>query len=100
MTLGLAAVIFVLGMHPALAPFILVLVPTVAAIIVAAVVGGGELGRLAHRITRWRVLPMLYVAALGLPIAANFLIVALAVASGTPMSARSLGWTRPRWSSR
>ncbi len=90
-TLGFAVLTFGSGVDPALAPFILVLLPTVAALITAAAAGGGELGRLGRRMTQWRMDSRLYVAALGLPIAANLLIVALAVASGTPTSAAFSG---------
>ncbi len=90
-TLVLAALVFASGIEPALAPFLLVLIPTLAALIVAATVGRGELGRLGRRISRWRIDPRLYVAALGLPIVANLLIVALAVATGAPTSAAFSG---------
>jgi hypothetical protein len=91
LTLGPAAIVFASGVDPSVTPFVLVLLPTLSAVVTAGLAGGGELGRLARRITRWRVDPRLYVAALGLPIAANLLIVALAVATGTPIGAAFSG---------
>ena len=85
-TLGLAALVYASGVDPLMVPFVLVLLPTVAALMTAAVAGRGELGLLGRRITRWRVSPWLYLAAIGIPILGTLLIVVLAVATGTPMS--------------
>lgn len=84
-TLGLAGLVFASGMDPQMAPFALVLLPTLAALLTAAVGGHGELRRLGHRITRWRQKPGLYLVALGIPILGNLLIVVVAVATGTPL---------------
>ena len=93
LTLGAAALVFAAGLDPQIEPFALVLLPALAAIVTAAVVGGGELGRLARRITRWRVKPSLYLAAIGIPIIGTLLINVLAVATGTPMSSVFSGLT-------
>ena len=83
-TLGLAAAVFASGMSPAMVPFVLVVLPTVGALVTAAISGRGELGLLGRRITRWRVSPWLYAAAIGIPLVGTLLIVILAVATGTP----------------
>jgi membrane protease YdiL (CAAX protease family) len=85
-TLGLAALVFASGMDPQMAPFALVLLPVIGALIAAALAGEGETRNLLRRIVRWRVNPWLYVAAIGVGVVANLLIVAFAVASGTPLS--------------
>ncbi len=85
-TLGLAAVVFASGMDPLMAPFVLVLLPTVGALVTAALAGEGELSRLFQRLGRWRQRPWLYVAAIGVGVLANLLIVVLAVATGSPLS--------------
>ncbi len=85
-TLGLAAIVYASGIDPQMAPFALVLLPTVGAVVTAAIAGGGELSRLFSRMARWRLRAWLYVAAIGTGVVANLLIVVLAVASGTPLS--------------
>lgn len=85
-TLGLAALVFASGMDPLMAPFVLVLLPVVGALAAALAAGRGEPRRLMRRIARWKVSPWLYVAAIGVGVVANLLIVVLAVATGTPLS--------------
>jgi uncharacterized protein len=85
-TLGLAALVYASGMDPQMAPFALVLLPVIGALVTAAVCGNGEVGRLIRRIARWRVSPWLFIAAIGIGVIANLLIVVLAVATGTPLS--------------
>jgi hypothetical protein len=69
-------------------PFALVLVPGLAALIVAAVADGrAGVGRLFRRIARWRVAPRWYAAALGIPVLMWLMIDAAGVALGTPVSA-------------
>lgn len=66
-----------------LAPFLLVLVPAAAALLTSAVGGGqGDVRSVFARITRWRVAPAWYCAALGIPLAGTLAIVALAVVTG------------------
>src|SRR5687767_5337771 len=69
-------------------PFALVLVPGLAAIIVAGVSGGrAGVSRLFRRIARWRVAPRWYAAAIGIPVVMWLMIDAAGVALGTPFSA-------------
>ena len=77
----------ILAVDAATAPYALVLIPTVAAFATAALAGQGDVSALVARITRWRVRPVLYLAALGIPLVATLLMVAGAVATGSPMSA-------------
>jgi membrane protease YdiL (CAAX protease family) len=86
LTLALAALVYGSGLDPQTAPFALVVLPAIAALATAAVAGRGEVRHLMHRIVRWRVSPWLYVAAIGVGVGANLLIVVLAVATGTPLS--------------
>jgi membrane protease YdiL (CAAX protease family) len=85
-TLGLAALVFASGMDPQMAPFALVLLPTLAALVTAGVGGHGEMGRLFRRLGRWRASPLVYAAVIGIPVLGNLLIVVAAVATGTPLS--------------
>jgi len=69
-------------------PFALVLVPGLAALIVAAVADGrAGVGRLFRRIARWRVAPRWYAAAIGIPALMWLMIDAAGVALGTPVNA-------------
>jgi membrane protease YdiL (CAAX protease family) len=64
-------------------PFLLVLVPPVAAILTSALQGGWEDVRtLFARITRWRVAFRWYLAALIVPLVGTLVIVAIAILSG------------------
>jgi membrane protease YdiL (CAAX protease family) len=64
-TLGVAA----LGLGPEVAPFALVFVPAIAAMIVATIADGLKgVRRIFARLTRWRVAPRWYAAALGIPL--------------------------------
>jgi membrane protease YdiL (CAAX protease family) len=68
-------------------PFALVFVPFVSAIIVAGIADGiAGVGTLFRRLTRWRVAPKWYAAALGIPILMWFTITAVGVLLGTPVT--------------
>jgi uncharacterized protein len=63
-----------------IAPFLLILVPPLAALLVSALQAGpGGVRMLFGRITRWRAAPRWYLAALGVPLLGTLAIVALAV---------------------
>lgn len=64
-----------------IAPFLLVLVPPLAALLTSAIRGGRD-DVLSLIITRWRLLPRWYAAALGVPLAGTLATVALAVLAG------------------
>jgi membrane protease YdiL (CAAX protease family) len=67
------------------APFALIFVPAVSALIVAGVADGrAGIGRLFRRIARWRVAPRWYIAAIGVPLLMWAGVIAAAVATGAP----------------
>lgn len=69
-------------------PFALVFVPFVSALIVAGIADGlSGIVALFRRITKWRVAPKWYAAALGIPFLMWITITAVGVALGTPISA-------------
>jgi membrane protease YdiL (CAAX protease family) len=66
-------------------PFVLVLLPTVAALVVVGVTeGGAGVLALLRTLLKWRVRPQWYVVALGLPVLIGLAIVGVAVLLGTP----------------
>jgi membrane protease YdiL (CAAX protease family) len=81
LTLGVAAA----GLDRDTAPFALVFVPAIAALVVAAIADGtAGVGRLFRRIATWRVSPRWYLAAIGIPVVMWLGIDAAAIATGTP----------------
>ena len=85
--LGLEAVTFLAQFDPDLTPFLVVLIPPVAAVVVLAVSGGkGEMRSLFGRLGRWRVDARWYVAAIGIPLVEKLGVdlVGLAVGATTP----------------
>jgi membrane protease YdiL (CAAX protease family) len=70
------------------APFALIFLPAIAALLVAGVADGRPaIGRLFRRIVRWRVAPRWYLAAIGIPIVMWLAVVAAGVATGVPVTA-------------
>src|SRR3954465_8997485 len=68
------------------APFALIFVPAVAALLVAAVADGrAGVSRLFGRVARWRVAPRWYAAAIGIPVLMWISIDVLGVLLGTPV---------------
>jgi len=87
LVLGLEAVTFLAGLDPDLTPFLVVLIPPVAALVVIAMSGGeGEMRSLFGRLGLWRVDARWYVAAIGIPLAEKLGVdlVGLAVGATTP----------------
>jgi uncharacterized protein len=85
--LGLEAATFLAQLDPELTPFLVVLIPPVAAVVVLAVSGGkGEMRSLFGRLGRWRVDARWYVAAIGIPLVEKLGVdlVGLAVGATTP----------------
>jgi uncharacterized protein len=85
--LGLEAVTFLAQLDPDLTPFLVVLIPPLAALVVLAVSGGeGEMRSLFGRLGRWRVDARWYVAAIGIPLTEKLGVdlVGLAVGATTP----------------
>jgi len=85
--LGLEAVTFLAQLDPDLTPFLVVLIPPLAALVVLAVSGGkGEMRSLFGRLGRWRVDARWYVAAIGIPLVEKLGVdvVGLAVGATTP----------------
>lgn len=83
----LTLAVAVAGLDRNTAPFALVFVPAIAAIVVAGLADGpAAIGRLFRRIARWRVSPRWYLAAVGVPLVMWLGIDALAIATGTPSS--------------
>jgi uncharacterized protein len=73
--LVLEAVAFALQLGRSVTPFVLVLIPTVAAVVVSALSGGrAAVGRLARRVGRVRVGARWYLIALGIPVADKLLV--------------------------
>ena len=73
--LSLAAVTFLARLDTAVTPFVLVLIPAVAALVVSALSGGrAEVGRLARRVGRVRVGARWYLIAVGIPVADKLLV--------------------------
>jgi uncharacterized protein len=80
---GLATLL--LGRDPAVLPFALVLVPTVAALTLAALTEGRQgIRDLLGRLLRWRVGLRWYAAVLAVPLLATLATVAVAVLLGAP----------------
>ncbi len=70
-------------------PFVLVLIPPVAALVVAGVRGGrADLQRLFGRLGRWRVARPWYLAAIGIPVAEKLVVDVVGVALGVTTPAR------------
>ena len=73
--LGLEAVTFLARLDSAVTPFVLVLIPAVAAVLVSALSGGRpEVGRLLRRVARVRVGWRWYAIALGIPVAEKIIV--------------------------
>jgi membrane protease YdiL (CAAX protease family) len=90
----LTAIVMAAGLGAATTPFGLVFIPAIAALVVAGLADGrAGIVRLFARITRWRVAPKWYLAALGIPVAMWLGIDLVGVLLGTPASAlfRDLG---------
>lgn len=87
LVLGLTIAVALANLGRETAPFALIFVPTIAALIAAgASEGGAGIARIFRRIARVRAAPKWYAAALGVPLLMWLGIVALAVATGTPTS--------------
>jgi membrane protease YdiL (CAAX protease family) len=87
LVLGLEAATFLARLDPDLTPFLVVLIPPVAALAVLAVRGGkGGIRSLFGRLGRWRVDARWYVAAIGIPLVEKLGVdlVGLAVGATTP----------------
>jgi hypothetical protein len=79
---GVATLMF--ARDPAILPFVLVLLPTLAAVTIAAITeGAAGVGALLRKAVRWRVGPGWYVVALALPVLVGLAIVGVAVLLGT-----------------
>ena len=75
LVLGAAGVVFLVGLSADATPFALVVIIPLGAIVTAALVGGRPMVRgLFTRITRWRVAPRWYAAAIGFPLAVALVI--------------------------
>lgn len=78
-------VVALAGLGRETAPFALIFVPAIAALIVAGVADGRSgVARLFRRITHWRVAPRWYLAAVGIPIVMWAGIVIAGIVTGTP----------------
>ena len=87
LVLGLEAVTFLARLDPDLTPFLVVLIPPVAALVLLTVSGDkGEIKTLLGRLGRWRVDGRWYVAAIGIPLLEKVGVdlVGLAVGATTP----------------
>jgi hypothetical protein len=73
------------GLGRETAPFALIFVPAISALIVAGVADGRSgIGRLFRRITNWRVAPRWYLAAVGIPLLMWIGIDVAGILTGTP----------------
>ena len=87
---GILVVIFTVlvamaGLGRDMAPFALVFVPAVSALLVAGLADGRPgIARLFRRITHWRVAPRWYLAAVGIPLVMWLGVDAAAIATGVP----------------
>lgn len=80
------------GLDRNTAPFALVLVPAISAIVVAALADGrAGLGRLFGQIVRWRVNRAWYLAAIGVPLVMWVGIVALSPGLRRSLASRAAG---------
>jgi uncharacterized protein len=88
LTFALAGIAtFVFARDPVVLPFVLVLIPTLAAVTLAAITEGrAGVQALLRRVGRWRVGPRWYAVALGLSVLGTLAIVVVAVLLGTPSS--------------
>ena len=90
---GVLVVLFTIGIAAAnlgrdTAPYALIFVPAISALLVAGVADGmAGIVTLFRRIARWRVRPVWYAAAIGIPLLMWLGIDAAGVALGTPVSA-------------
>lgn len=87
LVLGLEAATFLARLDRDLTPFVVVLIPPVAALVVLGISGDkGEIRSLLGRLGRWRVDARWYVAAIGIPLAEKLGVdlVGLAVGATTP----------------
>jgi uncharacterized protein len=83
----LTGLVAVAGLDRNTAPFALIFVPAVSALVVAGLADGRPaIGRLFRRITRWRVAPRWYAAALGIPLVMWLGVVGAGIATGVPVS--------------
>ena len=100
LVVALTVIVMAAGLGAAMTPFGLVFVPAISALVVAGLADGvAGIRRLFGRIARWRVAPIWYVAALGVPLAMWLVIDLVGVAMGTPVSALFQGSSRRcRWS--
>jgi hypothetical protein len=81
--LALEAVTFLARLPRDLTPFVLVLIPTAAALGVSAAAGGRvEVTRLIARMGRWRVGGSWYLVAIGIPIAEKLVVDLVGALSG------------------
>ena len=89
--LGLGAVTFLAGLDAAVTPFVLVLIPAVAALVISALSGGrAEVGRLARRVVRVRVGWRWYLVAIGIPVVDKLIVVVAGVLLGVTTPDRVL----------
>jgi membrane protease YdiL (CAAX protease family) len=89
LVLGLEAATFLARLDRDVVPFVLVLVPPVAALLVAAARGGSsDVKRLFGRLGRWRVGWSWYAAALGIPLAEKLIVDLSGIALGETTPAR------------
>ena len=87
LVVGLEAVTFLARLDPDLTPFLVVLIPPAAALVVLTVSGGkGEIRSLLSGLGRWRVDARWYVAAIGIPLVEKLGVdlVGLAMGATTP----------------
>jgi membrane protease YdiL (CAAX protease family) len=91
MVLVLGAVTVLLRLPPDLTPFVLVVIPAVAALGVASAAGGRVgMKQLFARMGRWRVGGRWYIAAIGIPVAEKLIVDAVGAFSGATSSNRLL----------
>lgn len=92
LVLALEAATFLAGFERDVTPFVLVLIPPVAALLVTAVGGGAVAARsLFARTGRWRVGWPWYLAAIGIPVVEKLLVDLAGVVSGVTTAGRLAG---------